>query len=315
MITLDDLRLMRALHDTGSLAASARLLDLTPPALTVRLKKLEDRLGVHLAVRGARGVSLTDEGRRLYEEAAELLDRVESLPERISREAGAMTGHLRVVAPLGFGREYVAPIIRDLRMQHPSLTLTLDLSDSPLRDAAGHDLVIHIGAIRDSSWIGHLLAPNKRILCASPKFVRALKHRPADPADLQQLDCLCLRENDDDITRWRFVPATAAGRAAAQRPVTVRVGGPLSSNDGEVIRRWALDGLGIMARSEWDVAPLLDSGQLVQLLPAWELEPSPILALVPSRKGTSARLRGFIEAAKAAINPPPWHRARRGRFR
>jgi len=315
MISLDDLRLMRALHDTGSLAASARLLDLTPPALTVRLKKLEDRLGVHLAVRGSRGVSLTDEGRRLYEEAAELLDRVESLPERVSGEAGAMTGHLRVVAPFGFGREYMAPIIRDLRVQHPSLTLALDLSDSPLRDAAGHDVVIHIGAIRDSSWIGHLLAPNKRILCASPKFVRALKHRPVDPADLQQMDCLCLRENDDDITRWRFAPATATARAPTQRPVTVRVGGPLSSNDGEVIRRWALEGLGIMARSEWDVAPLLDSGQLVQLLPAWELEPAPILALVPSRKGTSARLRGLIEAAKAALNPPPWHRARGGRSR
>lgn len=311
MLSLDDLRMMRALRDAGSLAAAARLLDLTPPALTIRLKKLEVRLGVHLAIRGARGIAFTDEGRRLQEEAAEVLDRVETIPERLLREASGMTGHLRVVAPFGFGREYIAPLVRDLHAQHPTLTVALTLSESPLSHAAGHDLVIHIGAIRDSSWVGHLLAPNDRVLCASPAFVKRMRARLDDPAQLQQLDCLCLRENDDDITRWRFTPS--GSRVGSARALNVRVTGPLSSNDGEVIRRWALDGLGIMVRSEWDAGPLVASGALVRLLPAWQLDPAPIMALAPARKGASARLRGFIEAARTVLNPPPWRSAARSR--
>lgn len=306
MLNLDDLRMMRALRDAGSLAGAARLLDLTPPALTIRLKKLEDRLGVHLAVRGARGMAVTEEGRRLQEEAVEVLERVESLPGRILGDAGAMTGHLRIVAPFGFGRAHIAPLLRDLRHQHPALTIALTLSDSPLRDAAGHDLVIHIGAIRDSSWVGHLLAENERLLCASPDYVRRLAAPLTDPSQLQQLDCLCLKENDDDITRWRFTQASADDGSSAPRVTTVRVGGPMSSNDGEVIRGWALDGAGLMARSEWDASPLIATGRLVRVMPAWRLDAAPILALVPSRKGASARLRGFIEAARRAFHPEPW---------
>src|SRR5438093_13598827 len=116
MLELDDLKMFRALGSTGSLAAAARLMDLTPPALTVRLQRLEEKLGVHLAVRGARGITLTDEGRRLLEDALEILERIEALPERVGGEAQAMRGHLRVVAPFGFGRAYLAPIIRDLHL-------------------------------------------------------------------------------------------------------------------------------------------------------------------------------------------------------
>lgn len=306
MLTLDDLRMMCALRDTGSLAAAARALDLTPPALTIRLKKLEERLGVHLAVRGPRGVTFTDEGRLLQEEAAEVLDRVASLPGRISHEAGAMTGHLRVVAPFGFGREHVAPLLQDIHRRHPGLTASLTLAESPLSAAAGHDLLIHIGAVRDSSWVGHLLAPNERLLCASPSFARRLPAPLTDPGQLQRLPCLCLRENDEDVTRWRFHPVKASATA---RPVAVRVDGPLSSNDGEVIRRWALEGLGVMVRSEWDAAPLIASGRLVRMLPQWTLEAAPIMALVPTRKGSSARLRMFIEAARASWSKPPWRLA------
>lgn len=91
----------------------------------------------------------------------------------------------------------------------------------------------------------------------------------------------------------------------------MRVKGPLASNDGTVITRWALDGLGIMVRSEWEAAPLISHGNLVRLLPEWRLEPAPIMALVPTRKGLSLRQRRFVETARAALDPAPWRRARK----
>jgi DNA-binding transcriptional LysR family regulator len=313
MLDLDDLKMFRALGSTGSLAAAARLMDLTPPALTIRLRKLEDKLGVHLAVRGARGVSLTEEGQRLLEEAVELLKQLDTLPERIAGEAHAMTGHLRVVAPFGFGRQHVASIVRDLHLAHPGLTVALTLSEHPLREAASNDVVVNIGAAKDSSWIGHLLAPNDRWLCASPAYVRRLGEPLAHPSQLERHACLCLKENDDDLTRWRFTGDSTGEAAKARKVVTVRVAGALSSNDGTVISQWAEDGLGIMVRSEWEAAPLVASGRLVRLLPQWQLDPAPVMALVPTRKGASARLRFFIEAARTALQPVPWRQKSRRR--
>jgi len=305
MVDLDDLRMMRALGKSASLAGAARMMDLTPPALTVRLRRLEESLGVHLAVRGARGITLTDEGRRLLEEAVDVLERVEALPERVGGEAHSMAGRLRVAAPFGFGRQYMARIVRDIHLAHPSLSIALYLSDNPLRDATTHDVVIHIGPLKDSSWVGHLLAPNDRVLCASPAFVQRLKEPLTHPSQLEGQVCLCLKENDEDLTRWRFTQGR--GISKTQRKVMgIRVVGPLSSNDGGVVTQWALDGLGIMVRSEWEAAPLIAAGRLVRLLPEWHMEEAPVLALTPTRKGASARLRLFVEACKAALQPVPW---------
>lgn len=303
MVDLDDMRLIRALGASRSLAAAARLLDVTPPAATVRLQRLEDRLGVRLAKREPRGVTLTDEGQRLRQEAEELLERIEAIPARISSDPGDISGSLRVVAPFGFGRTYVAPIIRDIHRDHPRLQITLYLSDSPLAAASGADVVVNIGNIKASSWVGHYLAPNERLLCASPRFARriALSH----PSELPEYECLCLRENDEDVTRWRFTKASDdEGRSA--KPITVRVAGQLSSNDGTVISDWAKGGIGIMERSEWDAAPLIATGKLVRLLPEWRLTPAPVMALLPSRRGISIRQRLFLDTAKRAFEPTPW---------
>ncbi|HJW56201.1 MAG TPA: LysR substrate-binding domain-containing protein [Burkholderiaceae bacterium] len=306
MIELDDMRLFRALGASRSLAAAARLLNLTPPAVTVRLQRLEERLGVRLAVREARGITLTSEGQRFLEEATELLERIEDIPTRVSGEPGSVSGNLRVVAPFGFGRTHVSPIIRDLHKAHPKLAISLHLSDSPLSDASGADVVVFIGDIKASSWVGHYLAPNERWLCASPAFAQYLGNI-THPSQLTEYECLCLRENDEDVTRWRFIPTDADG-TSARKAVSIRVSGALSSNDGTVISDWAVDGLGIIERSEWDAARLIADGKLVRLLPTWRLTPAPIMALVPTRRGVSVRQRLFLNAAKRALDPAPWRR-------
>ncbi|OJB46957.1 LysR family transcriptional regulator [Burkholderia ubonensis] len=300
MLDLEDLRLIRAIGASRSLASAARLLDLTPPAVTIRLQRMEERLSARLAVRKSNGISLTDEGQRLYQEALDILERVEALPVHISGEHGEVRGTLRVVAPFGFGRKYVSRIVRDVQLAHPKLEISLHLSESPLTHASGADVVVHIGTLKSSSWVGYPLAPNERFLCASPAYARrikALNH----PADLARCNCLCLRENDEDVPRWRF-----SQEGDPRRSTVIRIAGALSSNDGTVITEWALAGLGIVERSEWDVAPLLADGKLVRLLPDWRLPSAPVTALLPSRTGRSVRQRIFLETAKQFLSPPPW---------
>lgn len=306
MIELDDMRLFRALGASRSLAAAARLLNLTPPAVTVRLQRLEARLGIRLAVREPRGISLTVEGQRLLEEATELLERIEAIPSRVSGETGIVSGMLRIVAPFGFGRTHIAPLVRELHGAHPNLAISLVLSDSPLTSAAGADVVVSIGNIKASSWVGHYLAPNERFLCASPAFARRLR-KLVHPSELAQYEFLCLRENDEDVIRLRFMQADAQGQSAS-KALTIRMSGALSSNDGTVISDWAVDGLGIIERSEWDAVRLIAAGKLVRVLPAWRLEPAPIMALLPTRRGISSRQRLFLDAAKRAFDPAPWRR-------
>ena len=306
MLQLEDMHLLRALGGSPSLAAAARLLDLTPPAVTVRLQRIEERVGVRLATRAARGIALTDEGQRLVQEAIDILERIESIASRVSGESSGVSGHLRVVAPFGFGREYIAPLVRDLHRAHPNLAISLILVESPLAAASGADVLISIGHVKGSSWIGHFLAPNDRILCASPALARnlsKLKH----PSELSRHDYLTLRENDEDVTRLRFTQHDAAGKRLS-KAVTVRLNSVLSSNDGTVVRDWAVDGLGVVARSEWDCARLLAEGKLKRVLPSWRLEPAPVMALMPTRQGLTIRQRAFLEAAKQAFDPPPWRK-------
>ncbi|EIN01328.1 LysR substrate-binding domain-containing protein [Paraburkholderia hospita] len=306
MLQLEDMQLLRALGVSQSLAAAARLLDLTPPAVTVRLQRIEERMRLNLATRAARGISLTDEGHRVVQEAIEILERIESIPSRISGESSGVSGHLRVVAPFGFGREYVAPLVRDLHRSHPNLEISLILVESPLAAAAGADAVVSIGHIKGSSWVGHFLAPNDRFLCASPALARTLS-KLKHPSELTRYEYLTLRENDEDVTRLRFTQHDAAGKPVS-KAVTVRLTSALSSNDGTVVRDWAVDGLGVVARSEWDCARLIAEGRLRRVLPAWRLEPAPVIALTSTRHSLTIRQRVFLEAAKRAFNPVPWRK-------
>lgn len=306
MLQLEDMQLLRALGTSQSLAAAARLLDLTPPAVTVRLQRIEERMGMSLATRAARGISLTDEGHRLVQEAIEILERIESIASRVSGDSSGVSGRLRVVAPFGFGREYIAPLVRDLHRSHPNLAISLILVESPLAAASSADAVISIGHIKASSWVGHFLAPNDRFLCASPALARRLS-KLKHPSELTRYEYLTLRENDEDVTRLRFTQHDAAGKRVS-KAVTVRLNSALSSNDGTVVRDWAIDGLGVVARSEWDCARLIAQEKLRRVLPAWRLEPAPIMALTPTRQGLTIRQQVFLDAAKHAFNPPPWRK-------
>lgn len=300
MISLEDLRFVEALSRTGSLSAAARALDVTPPAMSMRLKKLEGVLGINLVVRNSRAMRFTPEGEKLVHEAQSILGRIDGLADSLN--GGGFAGPLRVVAPFGFGRVHVAPVIGAFINDHPHVRATLDLSETPWNGNVDADVVIHIGAVRDSSWVAHLLARNARWVCASPDYLRR-RGTPSHPRDLVDHSCLSVRENNEDVTLWRYKDR----RTASKRSEALRISPALTSNNGEVVREWAVAGMGIALRSEWDAAPLVKRGELRRLFAEFEFEGADILALVPTRRGVSARVSHFVESLKSRFNPKlPW---------
>ncbi|MBX8531461.1 LysR family transcriptional regulator [Pseudomonas cichorii] len=289
MITIEDLRLAVTLARSESLSAAARTLNVSPPALSMRLRKLEALLGSNLANRDARRLSLTAEGERFARESAALLERLEALPESFKQPDDQLTGTLRLAAPFGYGRQRIAPLLARFAKLHPGLRLHLDLRETPWPDRHDSDAVIHIGSINDSSWVARILVQNERWLCASPQYLKT-HGVPQNPTELTNHRCICIRENEEDVTLWHLRKQTARH--------TVRIEPAMLCNDGSVARRWAEQDQGLVLRSEWDVSDAIQSGALVRVLADWSFESAPILLLVPSRKHRSARMQalvGFLE--------------------
>lgn len=301
MLSSEDLRFFCAVASQPTLAATARVLHVTPSSVTQRLQGIEEKLGLRLLDRFGRRVTLTDEGEVLAARARLILAEMDALHEALGDRKNDMVGRLRILAPLGFGNAWVAPLAARFQAEHPLLSVELELSDQPnLAAGEGWDIVVHIGALRDSTLRRQVLAKNRRLLCAAPAYLE--RHgMPRSTDELRQHRCLMLRENAEDLSLWRL-------RAPGEHEYeAVRIHPALSSNDGRVVKQWALDGYGIMQRSSWDIAQELRQGKLVQVLPGYEAPDADIVALLGARHGRrSARTERFLDLLKREIGPMPW---------
>ncbi len=304
MLTSDDLAFFSVLTGSKSLAEAARKLNVTPPAVTQRLRALEEKVGFRLIDRSGRQLLLTEEGSLVASHGITVREAIDGLTEALHDRKGVVHGHLRVAAPHGFGRLYVAPVVEAFARQHKGATATLELSDHPTAMVVEScDVVVHIGGAAHLDQVRTTLAPNPRVLCASPEYISSAPP-VTSPADLVRHRCLAIRENEEDVTLWRFT-------GPEQENVTVRVDPVMSSNDGAVVREWALAHQGIMIRSAWHVAQDLADGRLLQIIPEWRLPSADIVAMLGSRHGRSARTAAFLTMLRQSLKPPPWesHRA------
>lgn len=300
MITSEDLAFFAVLAGSTSLAEAARKLNVTPPAVSQRLQALEARAGVRLIDRTGRRTRLTDEGHLVAAHGRQMAETMEALAEALGSRTRRVSGHLRIAAPHGFGRLHVAPVAEAFAREHEGVTISLDLSDHPgARLIDSCDVVVHIGPPGPLNQVVTTLAPNRRILCASPDYL-AQNEALTRPQDLLRHRCLVVRENDEDVTLWRFK------RLHSRDAETVRIDPAMSSNDGAVVRDWAVAGMGVAIRSEWHVAEDLAQGRLCVVLPGWEAPAADVVALLGSRHGRSARTTAFLAMLRQALNPAPW---------
>jgi DNA-binding transcriptional LysR family regulator len=297
MDAVSDLEFFVKLVKHGSLSSLARDIGVTPPAVSARLAQMERRLGVRLLNRTTRRLSMTHEGEQYLTTGSKLLSALQELDRTISSSRATPKGLLRVNATFGFGRRHIAPAIAAFHRQYPDVEVQLELTDRPLNLAeAAFDVGVRFGEIPDSRLIARKVATNRRMVCASPIYVRA-KGEPDTPRDLQRHQCIVLRENDTAYGTWHF--------SKGKRHETVKVHGVLSSNDGEATLVWALDGQGILMRSEWDATTYLQSGRLKQLLPDWSLPPADIYAVYPERLNLTAKVTAFVEFLEGFLGKGP----------
>lgn len=282
-----DIAFFSTLCQHPTLAAAARQLGLSPPAVSRRLAGLEARLGVRLLNRTTRRQSLTPEGERYLLEGSRILDDLQQLEQALAASRQVPRGLLRINAGFGFGRRHLGPAMADFVALYPQVEGQLHLSDRPLDLAAeGVDVGIRFGLGPDSGLLARKIASNRRLLCAAPDYL--CRHpAPAVPADLTRHHCIVIRENDRAFNTWRLVSDSG--------PASVKVTGALSANHGEVAVDWALKGHGVLLRSEWDIAPYLRSGELVRILPHWSGEAADIHAVYLQRHHLSAKIRVFMD--------------------
>ncbi|ALM84775.1 LysR substrate-binding domain-containing protein [Bordetella sp. N] len=289
----EDLRVFLAVARKASFVAAANALGMSPAYVTKRVTTLERTLGVTLLHRTTRRVTVTDQGERVMARAQRILDDLNELVEELGVTRQAPRGTLHLCCSFGFGRQVVAPVIADLARHHPDLQLRLDLFDRLVDiTAEGYDLDVRVGDVIPQHLIARPLAANRRILCASPAYLQRAG-TPRSLADLAGHDCLVIKERDHPFGVWSL-------RSARHGEQSAKVSGPLSSNNGEVVARWAVEGHGIFLRSMWNVAPLLASGTLVQVLPEWSQEAN-IWAVYPPRLDGSAKVRICVEWLQQAM--------------
>jgi DNA-binding transcriptional LysR family regulator len=286
-----------AIAGSASLSAAARELGVTKAAVSKRLAAIEQRMRVVLVNRTTRRMSLTPEGEALVERARRILDDIGELDTLLSASVQRPKGLLRVNATLGFGRSHVAPLVSNFVLAHPGVEVQLQLSVNPppiSEDA--FDVCIRFGDLPDARVIARRLAPNRRLLCAAPAYL-ARRGTPRTPKELERHDGIGIRQGDEAYGLLRL----SAGWGVRRRSESVKLRGPLATNDGEIAVRWALAGHGIVLRAEWDVRTHLDRGELVRVLPQWQAPDADIHAVWPQRLRLSMRVRAFVEMAAEAF--------------
>ena len=283
---LNDLRVFMLVARRAGFAAAAEELGVSPAFVSKRVSLLEQTLNVMLLHRTTRRVTITEEGERIYEWAQRILQDVDEMMDELSDVRQVPQGTLRIISSFGFGRRVVAPALSALALQYPQLELRFDVQDR-LVDLVneGVDLDIRVGDDIAPNLIARQLAANHRVLCASPQFL-ARHASPKQLSDLAALPCLVIKERDHPFGIWQF--HSKEGQHA------IKVTGPLSSNHGEIVHQWCLDGQGIALRSWWDVRENIASGHLVQVLPDY-WQPANVWAVYVSRLATSAKIRTTVE--------------------
>lgn len=294
-----DLAFFSTLVQCGSLTAAARELGITTPAVSRRLSQMEERLGARLVSRTTRRMGLTPEGEIYLEHARRILGDIEDLEHQLSGLTQEPQGSLRVNATLGFGRSQIAPLISQFARKHPKVDVQLQLSVNPppLGDDV-YDVCFRFGHPPDSRGIARLIAPNRRVVVASPAYLKRFG-APAAPGDLTRHNCIGIRQGDEAYGQWRFTPVR--GSRGAARTETVKIRGNLTTNDGEIAVNWALDGHGILLRAEWDVERFLASGRLVQVLTGFASPDADIHAVYGQQHRSSVRVKALVDFVAAAF--------------
>jgi DNA-binding transcriptional LysR family regulator len=297
MVTFEGMRVFVKVAEAGSLSGAARLLGLTPSAISRQISALEDQLGAQLFNRTTRKIALTDVGRGYLERCRRILADVEEATEAVTSLNATPRGPLRVNMPAVFGRLHIAPALGAFMRQYPDITLDVEMTDQfidPLAEAV--DVLVRIAELKDSSLIARKLANSQRVIVGSPAYW-AERGVPKEPRDLTRHDCL-LYSYLAAGEHWRLTGADGVEQA-------IHVTGRMRVNNVSTIRCAALDGLGVAMLPTWFVGEDLRAGRLQAVLGDYDAPAPPIYAMYPPSRHLSPKVRAFVDFLSGLFSPVP----------
>ncbi|MEE9326767.1 MAG: LysR family transcriptional regulator [Cocleimonas sp.] len=300
MSKIDDMALFVQVVKSGGLAAAGRQLELSPASMTARVNALEQHYDTRLLQRTTRRISLTDAGNRFYEACLRVLAEVEQAEAALQSDKESLSGQLRITAPSDFGRQYVVPALADFVSQHPAVTPYLHLSDGVVNLIEyGYELGIRYGNLPDSDLIVRNLAENRRVLIASPNYLKKYGV-PKHPSDLKQHQCLVGERRGEPLNKWQF--------KVKNKQLTIKVKPAFSCNDSSIIRLWALADKGIAYKSIWDVQQNIEKGDLQTILDDFvfgfitgDNEKTGLQIVYPNRRYLPVQVAGFVKFFKGYL--------------
>jgi len=290
--TFQDMRIFLIVAQEGSFSAAARLLGLSPASVSRHMNALEDRLQVRLLNRSTRTLTLTEAGQLFSGKVEAILGDIGQLCEQLRDANAKPQGLLRVNSRVLVGHEHICQLLPDFNQRYPDIRVDLSLSNETI-DLVGNyiDVDIRIGQLPDSSLIAKKLIRSERWLCATPGYLAAQGDSPRSPADLTRFRCLTYRPGLEPVI-WRF-------RTPGGQLQEISIDGFLQTNSGTALKISTMGGLGISLMPDWSVAREIQRGELVRLLPGYEISfttfENGIHAVYPAGRHLSMRSRVFID--------------------
>ena len=286
----------------GSFTRAADALETSPANVTRYVNELEAHLGTRLLNRTSRRLSLTEGGETFYARCKSILDDVAETEGLVSSASVEPRGRLRINAPVSFGILHLAPLWPEFMRKYPEVELDVALIDRVVDIVdEGYDLAIRISRAGSTSHAARKLATSRNILCASPDYLARCGY-PAAPADLIEHRCIgySYAATGDE---WQLIDTERKAHA-------VKVNCHMHTNNGDTARAAALAGQGVIWQPTFLIGNDLRAGKLVRVLPEYRLPDIDVLALYPSRRHLSAKIRVAIDFLVEAFGElPPWDRA------
>jgi DNA-binding transcriptional LysR family regulator len=294
---LSGVSVLIAVVEGGSFTLAAEALGITQPAVSRAIARLEARIGVRLLDRTTRSLTLTAEGRRLYQETSPLLSSIADAVTVASGSSSTVRGRLRVNMDPLFSSLLLAPRLGHFLDRYPEVSLEL-LTRPELGDlvAEGFDLAVRFGEPRSSSLVARKLLETRIVTVAAPSYLA--KHgRPENLADLTKHHCLQFRDsNTNQPFEWEF--------HRKRKIVPIKTTGRLLLSDAYTFLEACVAGAGIAQVLALSIQTQLDRGELIELFPDWPDEKFPLFALYPSRHLPPAKLRAFLDFILEIARPP-----------
>ena len=301
-----EIELFVQVAETGSLSRAAEALELSNAAASRHLSALEERLGARLVERNTRRLYLTDTGQEFFSRAKGILADLKDAESAVNATALNPTGVLRITASLSFSLHHVAPLLREYTQRYPNVTVHLEAANRYLDIIDNNiDVAVRTREVEpDSNITIRRLAETRRILAAAPRYF-AQHGFPKTLDDLQHHKLL-IYTHANNPNELRF------SRDGETKLVTVK--GLLESNDGQILRTAALDGLGILVQPTYILYNDIVAGRLVPVLDEWDLPRLTINLAYPSRKHLSAKVRTFIDFMAEHFSKQDYERKWTGRL-